>query len=76
MDTVTKFDPIKSYESEFFDMFDELVTEAAELSENTGVENSLRWYSMILKLLALLAMAVKIGKKHEVIGGIHDTRRN
>ncbi|MBF0459579.1 MAG: hypothetical protein HQK99_16945 [Nitrospirae bacterium] len=61
METVRGFDPIKSYEKEFFDMFDELVAEAAELSEDShSEEHKNTWCQMSLKLLALLKMAVKI----------------
>ncbi|MBF0568300.1 MAG: hypothetical protein HQK95_05470 [Nitrospirae bacterium] len=77
METVTGFDPIKSYEKEFFEMFDELVAEAAELSEDSqSEEHKKAWALITLKLLALLDMAVKIGYKLEGIGGLDDTRRN
>lgn len=77
METATKFDPIKSYKDEFFDMFDELVTEVAELSEDLlSVDHRKEWFSIVMKLLALLGMAVKIGQKLEAIGGFDDTRRN
>ncbi|MCG6552920.1 MAG: hypothetical protein L7F77_11365 [Candidatus Magnetominusculus sp. LBB02] len=77
MDIITGFDAIKSYEKEFFDMFDELVAEAAGLPENTqSEEHKNTWCSMTLKLFALLQMSVKIGWKLEGMGGQHDVGRN